>query len=304
MTNRIGVLGLGKMGMNIALRLREKGYEVAAYNRSEWARVAAEEHGVHTFNSIRGLVDSLGENRVIWMMLTAGEATASAVGELRETLSAGDTVIDGSNSNYKEDIQHYDSLRDVGIAFLDAGCSGGPSGARAGMSITVGGDADSFSRVEWIFRELSLERGYAHVGPRGAGHFVKMVHNAIEYGMMQSMAEGFDLMENGPYKGLDLEGICKTWNSGSVISSNLMKLAGKVFEEDNGSMLSGIEPYVEDTGEGRWAAETAIEFGVPFTAITHSLYERFASRYRYKFGYRLLAALRNAFGGHEVKRKE
>lgn len=295
----IGVAGLGKMGKNIALHLLQKGYKVVAYNRSQGPVGEIAKEGAEPSNSLKELVSKLGNERIVWLMVSPGEATNNMIEELADLLQKGDTIIDGSNSKYKDSIKHYEALKSKGISYLDAGCSGGPSGALNGMCIMVGGEKETFRRCESIFKDLSVEKGYEYTGGPGSGHFVKMVHNAVEYGMMQSIAEGTDLLQNGPYKDLELTKILKLWNNGSVVRSYLVELAARAIEKD--SKLSSVKPYVEDTGEGRWSVEAAVEHGVPFTSITNSLYERFSSRNDYQFSRRLLAALRHEFGGHKVK---
>ncbi len=298
----VGIFGLGKMGKNIAFQMLGKGYKVIAYNRSEAPLKEASEKGAIPASSLSDLVGKLKGQRVVWVMLPAGEPTDKAVNDLSSLLSKEDIVIDGSNSKYTDSIRHSEILESKGIRYLDAGCSGGPSGALAGMCMMVGGDRNVYAKCESLFKDLSVKDGYAYMGKAGSGHFVKMVHNAIEYGMMQSIVEGADLLEKGPYDGLDLARIMKLWQNGSVVRSYLVELAGRALEKDPG--LKSIEPYVEDSGEGRWAAQTAIELGVPLTALTHSIYERFSSRNGYQFSRRLLAALRHEFGGHETKKPD
>ncbi|MEM3839100.1 MAG: decarboxylating 6-phosphogluconate dehydrogenase [Candidatus Micrarchaeaceae archaeon] len=295
----IGIYGLGKMGKNIALQMLRKGYRVVAYNRSREPVDEVAREGAEGADSLGDLVKKLESPRIVWLMLPDGEVTNGAVAELSELLSKGDIVIDGSNSNYKYDLEHYEILERKGIELLDAGCSGGPSGALNGMCIMVGGKKDVYAQSEQIFKDLSVKDGCIYAGSAGAGHFVKMVHNAIEYGMMQSIAEGMDLVANGPYKDIDLEKVAKVWNNGSVIRGYLMELTGRALAKD--PRLESIDPYVEDKGEGRYAVECAVEHGIPFTAISHSLFERFSSRSKYRFGDRLLAALRHEFGGHAVQ---
>ncbi len=302
MDNVIGIAGLGKMGKNIALNLLDKGYKVVAYNRSGEPREEVKAKGAQAVDTIAKLVYELEAPRTVWLMLPSGDVTEKAVEELSVLLEKGDIIVDGSNSRYKDGIRRHKILQEKGIGFLDAGCSGGPSGALNGMSIMVGGERKDFERLEKLFADLSVMDGYMYVGGPGSGHFVKMVHNAIEYGMMQSIAEGLDMLENGPYNELSLDGICGLWNNGSVVRGYLMELAARALSND--PKLKSVKPFVEDTGEGRWAAETAIEFGIPFTTLTHALYERFSSRYDYQFGRRALAALRHEFGGHEVKGKK
>jgi 6-phosphogluconate dehydrogenase len=287
------------MGKNIVAQLLKKGYRVVAQNRSPEPLEEAKKLGAETVASMGLAVKALKPKRIVWLMLTCGEPTNAAVKALSNMLQKGDIVIDGSNSMYKDSANNYTLLNEKGIKYLDAGCSGGPSGALNGMSIMVGGDQETFKEMEKLFRDLSVKGGYEYVGPSGSGHFVKMVHNAIEYGMMQAMAEGFELLAEGPYKDLDLQRICRLWNNGSVVRGYLMELSERAFGKD--PRLSSIAPYVEDSGEGRWAVHAAVEYGVPFTAISHSLYGRFGSRSDRMFGNRVLAALRHEFGGHKIK---
>ncbi len=301
MSREIGVVGLGKMGKNIALRLVKKGYRTVVYNRSGGPVEELVGSGAVGSKSIEELADKMKAPRVVWVMLPAGDVTNGMVKGLSGVLEKGDVVVDGSNSEYRYAVEQHRSLAENGIAFLDAGCSGGPSGALNGMSIMVGGDEKAFRKNRKLFEDLSVKDGYAYMGGPGTGHFVKMVHNAIEYGMMQSIAEGMDLVANGPYKEIDLKEVAKVWNNGSVIRGYLMELTKRALDRDE--RLDGIEPYVEDTGEGRWSVQAAVEHGIPFTSITHSLYQRFSSRSEYRFGDRLLAALRHEFGGHDVKKK-
>lgn len=295
----IGVIGLGKMGKNIAIQLHRKKYDVVVWNRSKEPVQELVRMGAREAPTVKEMVKVLKKPRIVWLMLPAGDVTNVMVEELSEILDKGDVLIDGSNSKYKFAIEQHAMLARKGIDFVDAGCSGGPSGALNGMSIMVGGDRKAYDRLEPLFKDLSVPNGYAYIGSAGSGHFVKMVHNAIEYGMMQSIAEGMDLVANGPYKDLDLVGVSHVWNNGSVIRGYLMELTERALKKD--VKLAAIEPYVEDTGEGRWSVDAAVEYAVPFTVLSHSLFERFNSRSKYRFGNRLLAALRHEFGGHEIK---
>jgi 6-phosphogluconate dehydrogenase len=295
----IGVIGLGKMGRNIALQMLGKGYKPIVWNRSNAPVDEAVRSGAVAAATVPDLVKRLKAPRVVWLMLPAGEVTNSMVKELSHLLEKGDTIIDGSNSEYRFAVEQHAALAAAGIRFIDAGCSGGPSGALNGMSIMVGGDPDAFRDLEELFRNLSVEGGCAYMGGPGSGHFVKMVHNAIEYGEMQAIAEGMDLVANGPYKDLDLQKVAAVWNHGSVIRGYLMELTERALSKDR--RLGSIEPYVEDNGEGRWSVQCAVDHGIPFTVISHALFERFSSRSGERFGDRLLAALRHEFGGHSIK---
>jgi 6-phosphogluconate dehydrogenase len=303
MEEKIGLVGLGKMGKNIVFNLLDNGYKVVALNRSPGPLNEVAEKGAEKASSMEDMIEKLGKRKVIWVMLPAGEVTNNSIEQLSKLMNKGDIIIDGSNSNFNNSIKLHEILSSKGILHLDAGCSGGPYGARHGMCIMVGGDKEAYDYVEDVLKKVSVLNGCLYTGSTGSGHFVKMVHNAIEYGMMQSIAEGIELVSNeGPYKNLNLEEICTLWNNGSVIRSYLVGLAGKAIK-NNGKELSGIMPYVDDTGEGRWAIQTAIDYNIPFTAITESLYERFRSRSSNHFSMRMLAALRHEFGGHEVKKE-
>ncbi len=299
----IGIFGLGKMGGNIARQLIGKGYTVVVYNRSKGPVDELVKEGASGADSVADLVSKLGNSneRIVWLMLPAGDATDDAIMHLAEVLDKGDTIIDGSNSYFKEDIKHKQVLNAKGILLLDAGCSGGPYGALNGMSIMVGGDKTAFAKLERLFRDLSVNDGYSYIGGTGSGHFTKMVHNAIEYGMMESIAEGLELVKRGPYKDIDIASLLKTWSNGSVISSKLIELSEHAVR--NNSDMSGIMPYVDDTGEGRWSSMLALEYGVPFGSISNALFNRFSSRDDMQYGRRFLAALRHEFGGHGVTKE-
>ena len=298
----IGLIGLGKMGKNIAIQMHNKKYDVVVWNRSKDPVRELEKMGVRSAESIESMVSALKPGRTIWVMLPSGDVTVEFITKLLGIMQKGDTVIDGSNSFYKESAMLYERAKEKGINYLDAGCSGGPSGALNGMSIMVGGDKEVFDRYEELFRDLSVKDGYLHTGKAGSGHFVKMAHNAIEYGMMQAIGEGLELIEAGPYKDTDLVKVCRLWNNGSVIRGYLMELAERALSKDR--HLSSISPYVQDNGEGRYAVHTAIDYDVPLDIITTSLYTRFESRSDKKFQRRMLAALRHEFGGHDVKTEE
>ena len=299
MEKRLGLVGLGKMGKNIAINLLSKGYSLVVYNRSEGPAIELSSKGASVARSLGELVSSLERPRTVWLMLPAEEPTDNAISSLSSMLDSGDAIIDGSNSNYADSVRRAESLRPKGIAYLDAGCSGGPSGALNGMCIMVGGSSEAYAKNKRLFEDLSVPGGAMHTGPTGSGHFVKMVHNAIEYGMMQSIAEGAELLGRGPYEGLELEKIFPLWQKGSVIRGYLTELAGRALLKD--PSLNSVSPYVEDNGEGRWAAKIALDSGIPLTSLAHSVFERFSSRDERRFGLRLLAALRHEFGGHEIK---
>jgi 6-phosphogluconate dehydrogenase len=298
----LGFIGLGKMGSNIVLQLLGKGYRVVVYNRTQEKMQDCVKAGAIPSKSIHEMVGKLSSKRkVVWVMLSA-EATSANVEELCGHLSEGDIVVDGSNSYYKESIRISESLKNRKIQYVDAGCSGGPSGALHGMCIMAGGDKETFSYLKQLFADCTVPEGLLYTGPAGSGHFVKMVHNAIEYGMMQSLSEGLELLNGGPFKGLDISSICNLWDHGSVIEGKLVRLAALALNGDN--ELKGIAPYVEDTGEGRWSVITAMEHDIPAASISFALFNRFKSRSDTRYSDRVLAALRHQFGQHEVKKLE
>jgi 6-phosphogluconate dehydrogenase len=298
----LGLIGLGRMGANMAVRLLQGGHRVVVYNRTyEKAQELADSHGAVAASSLAELVTSLQAPRVVWLMLPAGKATDEHIDLLMPMLSKGDILVDGANNNYKVSIAHGEQLAAQGIRFMDAGVSGGIWGLKVGYCTMVGGDADTFAHVEPLLKTLSPPDGYLHCGPWGAGHFVKMIHNGIEYGMMQAYAEGFEIMEKSRYD-LDLQKISHLWNQGSVVRSWLLELAERAFTDDPD--LSALRGYVEDSGEGRWTVQEAIDLDVPAPVITLSLQTRFRSRQDDSFGAKVLAALRNQFGGHAVKKAE
>ena len=295
---KIGMVGLGKMGANMTARLVDKGHEVVAFDLSAEARAAVAAKGATPAERLEDLVAALDPPRAVWVMVPAGEPTQSTIESLKGLLQSGDVVIDGGNSNYKEAAPTAASLAERGIGFVDAGTSGGVWGLANGYCLMVGGDKGSVAVCEPALLALAPEGGYAHVGPVGAGHFVKMVHNGIEYGLMQAYAEGFEIMSKADEFDLDLHQIAAIWRYGSVVRSWLLELAERALAP--GSGFEGIEGYVVDSGEGRWTAHEAIDRGVPAPVIATSLFTRFASREPDSFAAKLLAALRNQFGGHAV----
>ncbi len=300
----LGMIGLGRMGGNMARRLLRGGHRIAAYDFAPEAVQALVKDGAVGASSLADLVEQLNTPRAVWVMVPSGEPTENTVNAVADLLSQGDAIIEGGNSNYKDSVRRAATLSEKGIHFLDAGTSGGIWGLEEGYSLMVGGDKKSFQRLEPIFQTLAPapDRGYGHVGPAGAGHFVKMVHNGIEYGMMQAYAEGFELMQAKEEFDLDLAGIAELWRYGSVVRSWLLDLASAALQED--PTLEGLEAYVEDSGEGRWTVQESIDLGVPLPVIALSVQARFRSRQERPFGARLLAALRNQFGGHAVRKAE
>ena len=300
----LGMIGLGRMGGNMTQRLLGGGHHIVAYDPDEQARLSVVNAGAIEASSIHELVSLLSPPRAVWVMVPAGDVTDETIGTLSAELSVGDTIIDGGNSNYKDTIRRAADVGDRGITMLDVGTSGGVWGLTEGYSLMIGGDAEAYSRLEPIFQTLApgASIGYGHVGPSGAGHFVKMVHNGIEYGMMQAFAEGFELMEAKHDLELDLAQIAHIWRYGSVVRSWLLDLTAAALDEDGN--LEGIQAYVEDSGEGRWTVEESIDLAVPIPVIVASLQARFRSRQDSPFGAKLLAAMRNQFGGHSVRKSE
>ncbi len=286
---KIGMVGLGRMGAGLAARLKGAGHEVVGYDRNP---------EIADVDSLEWLVNSLEPPRAVWVMVPDGPPTEQTVDDVAALLSPDDIVIDGGNSFYKDSIRRADELSKQGLHYLDAGTSGGIWGLEVGFCLMIGGPREAFERVEPIFEALAPEDGYMHMGPSGAGHYTKMIHNGIEYGMMQAYAEGFELLKayDDP---IDLQKTAVLWNHGSVVRSWLLELAERAFESDPD--LEHLRGYVDDSGEGRWTVHEAVDRGVPASVITQSLYARFASRDENSFGMRVLAALRNEFGGHAVR---
>lgn len=299
---KLGFIGLGKMGMNMVERLIKGGHEVVAYARTETTVKKAVDKGAVGADSLENMAGILEKPRIIWSMVPAGQATDDTINTISELLHDGDIVIDGGNSLYRDSIGHAEMLRQKGIGFLDVGTSGGIWGLKIGYCMMVGGEKGVFSHVEPLLKTLAPENGYAHVGPSGAGHYVKMVHNGIEYAMLQAYAEGFEILNAKKEFDLDLHKISNLWNQGSVVRSWLLELAESAFGKD--AHLESIRGYVEDSGEGRWTVAEAIDQDVPAPVITLSLLERFRSRQDESFSAKVIAALRNEFGGHAVKTKE
>ena len=297
----LGFVGLGRMGLNMVTRLQRGGHHVVAYDRSADAVARAGATGARGVGSLDAFVTSLTPPRTVWLMVPSGVATESTVTALASLLAADDVIVDGGNTNFHDDVRRAEALAAKKIHYVDAGTSGGIWGLQEGYCLMVGGEADVCRRLEPIFRTLAPENGYLRVGDHGAGHYVKMIHNGIEYGLMQAYAEGFELMHESPYR-IDLAALAALWNHGSVVRSWLLELAARALAEDG--ELSGLEAYVEDSGEGRWTVEDAVERGVPLPVITAALFTRFRSREGNPFAERLLAALRNQFGGHAVKKRD
>jgi len=300
----IGMIGLGRMGSNMTRRLLDGGHHVVVYDPIKEAVEVLVAQGASAAASITDLIGRLAPPRSVWLMVPSGEPTESTVNGLAAQLSKSDIVIDGGNSNYKDSMRRASAMSEKGINFLDVGTSGGIWGLKEGYCLMVGGDLDVFHHLEPIFQTLAPtpQQGYGYVGPSGSGHFVKMVHNGIEYGLMQSYAEGFELMHAKQEFNLNLPQIAEIWRYGSVVRSWLLDLTAAALQED--PRLESIQAYVEDSGEGRWTVQESIELSVPTPVITQSLQVRFRSRQEQPFGAKLLSALRQQFGGHKVKKSK
>lgn len=299
----IAMIGLGRMGANMAQRLQRGGHRVVGHDPMEAARTRAAEAGLEVTASLADAVAALPVPRVVWLMVPAGDTVDQTLAELSPHLAEGDVVIDGGNSNYQDSMRRARTLADDDIVYLDCGTSGGVWGLQEGYSLMIGGDAVAVERLAPLFQTLApaADRGWARVGPSGAGHYTKMVHNGIEYGMMQAYAEGFALMERKEELELDLAQVAEVWRHGSVVRSWLLDLSAQALKAN--PSLEGIAPYVDDSGEGRWTVAEAIALDVPAPVITLSLLERLRSRQSNSFSDRLLAAMRNEFGGHAIKKR-
>jgi 6-phosphogluconate dehydrogenase len=298
---RLAMIGLGRMGGNMAQRLLHGGHEVIVYDRSAEAVTALVTKGVAAAKDVRDVAKQLEPRRIIWIMLPAGSPVDSTIEDIVPNLTRGDVIIDGGNSNFRDTLRRAEALESRGIDFVDVGTSGGIWGLTIGYCLMIGGTPEAFRHCEPIFRTLAPTEGYAHVGPPGAGHYVKMVHNGIEYGLLQAYAEGYEILHASQDFELDLGQIAKLWNRGSVVRSWLNELAESAFARDD--ELASIKGYVEDSGEGRWTVEEAIRLNVPAPVITLSLLARLRSRQEDSFGAKVIAALRQEFGGHAVKTK-
>jgi 6-phosphogluconate dehydrogenase len=299
---QIGMIGLGKMGSNMTARLLTGGHEVVVFDRNADAVHTAAQGGATAAEDVSDLVLKLRAPRAVWIMVPAGDATESVLEDLVEHLSSGDAVVDGGNSNYKDTMRRAEQLQRDDIDFVDVGTSGGVWGLREGYSMMIGGDSGIVERLRPLFETLApaADKGWGHVGPNGAGHFVKMIHNGIEYGMMQAYAEGFDILRAKKEFGIDLHHVAEIWRYGSVVRSWLLDLTARALEDD--PELGGIRGWVADSGEGRWTVAEAIDQDVPAPVITLALLARFTSRNPDAYSAKLLAAMRNQFGGHAVRK--
>lgn len=297
---KIGLIGLGKMGFNLALNLKDHGYEVVAYNKTKSKIEEAEKEGIIGAYSIEELVQKLNERRVIWLMVPAGDVVDDIIAQLTPLLNPHDIIIDGGNSNYKDTLRRFKELDDQNIDFMDVGTSGGISGARYGACTMIGAKKEVYTAIQQVFRDISVEDGYLYTGECGSGHFVKMVHNGIEYGMMQAIGEGFEILDKSKFD-LDFEAVAKVWCNGSVIRGWLMDLVQSAFHKD--AHLDDIKDIIHSSGEGLWTVEEALALKVPAPVIVGSLFVRFASEQEESFSAKVVAALRNEFGGHDVEKK-
>lgn len=298
----LGLIGLGRMGFNMANRLlQKKNVAVVGYNRTHDKVEELVANGGIGSESVDDLLSKLPQDKkIVWLMLPNGEPTESTFQHVLTKLSKGDIVIDGGNSNFHDSIRRHKQAADAGILMLDVGVSGGVVAATRGYALMIGGPKAAYDICQPIFHDLAIEQGYAHVGTDGgSGHYVKMIHNAIEYGMMQAIAEGLDLLENGRMKNLDLPKISHLWNHGTIVSSFLMEMVENALKKD--AKLEYLAPHVDDNGEGRWAAIEAMEHSVPFVANSYALHARYISRDKNSLAFRALAAMRNEFGGHAIK---
>ncbi|MDZ4770214.1 MAG: decarboxylating 6-phosphogluconate dehydrogenase [Chloroflexota bacterium] len=299
---QIGMIGLGKMGANMNMRLLKGGHATVVFNRSPEAIQTAAEAGATASTGVADLVSKLDAPRAVWVMVPSGDPTEAVIDELLTLLAPGDTIIDGGNSNYKDSIRRAQKCAGYQVSFIDVGTSGGIWGLKEGYSLMIGGEDAPVERMRSIFETLApaADLGWGHVGPSGSGHFVKMIHNGIEYGMMQAFAEGFEIMRQKEVFGLDLHQIAEVWRYGSVVRSWLLDLAANALADD--PHLTALKGWVADSGEGRWTVAEAIELDVPAPIITLALQMRFVSRQEESYAAKMLAALRNQFGGHAVKR--
>ncbi|AQX55366.1 phosphogluconate dehydrogenase (NAD(+)-dependent, decarboxylating) [Priestia flexa] len=297
---QIGMIGLGKMGANLSLNLMEHNHAVVAFDVNKEAVKTLEEQGAVGAHSIEELVEKLEKPKVAWVMVPAGDLTEKVINELQGLLDEGDIIIDGGNSKYQDSVRRAEKAHQKGIHFFDVGTSGGMEGARNGACMMIGGDKEAFAHIEPIFKDINVEKGYLYAGDAGSGHFLKMVHNGIEYGMMQAIAEGFDVLQKSQFD-YDYEAVARVWNNGSVIRSWLIELMERAFSKD--PRLDDIRGVMHSSGEGKWTVESALDLQVPTPVIALSLMMRYRSLEDDTFTGKVVAALRNEFGGHAVEKK-
>jgi 6-phosphogluconate dehydrogenase len=297
----IAVLGLGRMGKGIALRLKEKGHDVLAWNRSPEPREEVHAKGCRVIDDHMQIATHLKAPRIVWLMLPAGDVTESMVDDMLKQLQPGDILIDGGNSYFKDTLRRNAFVGAKGVSYIDVGVSGGLLAAQIGYCTMAGGEKNAYDHIATILRDISIEGGYLYCGPSGAGHYTKMVHNAIEYAQMQAIGEGFEILKNGRYKEMDLHAIAKLWNHGSIVRGYLMECTEAALAKD--PALDKIADFIEDNGEGKWTLQEALEYQIPFLSGAHALFSRYLSRQQESFAYKIVAAQRNEFGGHKVKEK-
>ncbi len=297
---KIGLIGLGKMGYNLALNMKEHNHEVIAYNRSAEKVEMIKKEGINGVHSLEKLIEELPTPRIIWLMIPEGKPVDEMIDSLLPLLSKDDIIIDGGNSNYKDTLRRYEYLKQNGINFVDIGTSGGTSGARYGACMMIGCKKEIFAIIEPLVKSVCVDKGYLHTGRNGSGHYVKMIHNGIEYGMLQAIAEGFEILEKSQFN-FDYEKIARVFSNGSVIRGWLMELMEKAFAKD--PKLENIKGIIHSSGEGLWTVQEALELQVPANVITSSLYTRYRSFQEDTFSGKVIAALRNEFGGHKVETK-
>lgn len=298
---KIGIVGLGKMGLNLAKNLMDKKYDVVGFDKN--GKMSDYSEGKKQFrysDNLKEMVQAIPSPRVIWLMVPAGDVTNQVINDLTKYLQTNDTIIDGGNSNFHDTVKHAEVLKTKGIYFFDCGTSGGPSGARNGVCSMIGGDEEKFKEIEHIFRDVSVENGYLYTGKSGSGHFLKMIHNGIEYGMMQSIAEGFEILEKSEFD-YDFAEVASVWNNGSVVQSWLIELMEDIFSKDPN--LKDLKGIMHSSGEGKWTVETALDLKVPAPVISLSLMMRYRSLENDTFSGKVIAALRREFGGHDVIKK-
>lgn len=298
---QVGIIGLGKMGFNLALNLKRNNYDVVAQDVNADFVSEIGKEGIETAYTVAEFCQKLTNRKVIWLMVPAGQIVDAVIDSLLPYLSKNDIIIDGGNSNYNDSKRRYAQLKEKGIDFLDCGTSGGTSGALNGACTMIGGDAEVFEYVAGVFKDISVENGFLYTGAAGSGHFTKMVHNGIEYGMMQSIAEGFEVFEHSEFD-IDFHKTAKLFNHGSVVRSWLMELTENAFSKD--AKLDGIKGIMHSSGEGKWTLETALDLGVPTPVIALSIMMRYRSQMSDTFSGKVVAALRNEFGGHAVEKSE
>ena len=297
----IAVIGLGKMGLNIAHNLKDHNYDVMGFDLYDIAKENAEKSGIEIFDNLEKIINSFTERRVIWSMLPAGEITESILNQLLNLLSPNDIVIEGGNSNFKDSVRRAKTFKEKEIHYFDCGTSGGISGARNGACTMIGGDSEVFKYIEPIFKDISVEKGYLYTGKSGSGHFLKMIHNGIEYGMMQAIGEGFQIVQESEFN-YDLTEVARVWNNGSVVRSWLMELAESQFKASPN--LADYRGVVAASGEAKWTIETALDMGIAIPTIAMSLFMRNLSQEDDSFSAKVVSALRNGFGGHAIVNKE